>query len=60
MDITTCQQLFSADKRITSMVLMVKDNHVLARAKKDIKSQLKPPLMLQTWDEMQPETGSDD
>jgi len=55
MDITTCQQLFSADKRITSMVVMVKDNHVLPKAKKDIQSQLKAPLMLQTWDEMQPE-----
>lgn len=55
MDITVCRQLFSADNLSTSMVLMVKDNHVLPRAKKLLQEKIKPPLMLQTWEEMQPE-----
>jgi ABC-type lipoprotein release transport system permease subunit len=55
MGLQACQELFSAEDRITSLVLMVNDYHNMPQAMKQIKKVVKDPLMIQSWDEMQPE-----
>jgi ABC-type lipoprotein release transport system permease subunit len=58
MDLKTCQTFFSAQNRLTSLVLMVKDHYHLPAAMRHLKSKIKPPFMIMSWDELQPELVS--
>jgi len=58
MDLKTCQSFFSAQNRLTSLVLMVKDHYHLPTAMRHLKSEIKPPFMIMSWDELQPELVS--
>ena len=55
MEMKTCQQFFSADHHVTSLVLMVKDHYKLPKAMRHLKAQIKSPFMVMSWDELQPE-----
>jgi len=55
MDLPACQNFFSADNRISSLVLMVKDHYHLPRAMKHLKKKILPPYMVMSWNELQPE-----
>jgi ABC-type lipoprotein release transport system permease subunit len=58
MDLNTCQSFFSAPKRLTSLVLMVKDHYHLPAAMRHLKTEVKSPYMIMSWDELQPELVS--
>jgi len=55
MDLATCQNYFGADNMITSLVVMVEDHYDLPKAMRHLKSKIKSPLMVMSWDELQPE-----
>nr|MBC8488025.1 ABC transporter permease [Bacteroidota bacterium] len=55
MDLATCQNYFGADNMITSLVIMVEDHYDLPKAMRHLKSKIKSPLMVMSWDELQPE-----
>jgi len=55
MDLATCQNYFGADNMITSLVVMVEDHYDLPKAMRYLKSKIKSPLMVMSWDELQPE-----
>jgi len=55
MDLNLAQDLYSAPNRITSLVLMVKDHYHMPPAKKALKSFIRSPYRLMSWDEMEPE-----
>jgi ABC-type lipoprotein release transport system permease subunit len=55
MDIAVCQELFSAENRLTSLVLMVKDHYALPGVMKRLQKQIHTPFMVKSWAEMQPE-----
>lgn len=58
MDLVNCQELFGAEEKITSLVVMVNDHYDLATAMRKLKSTIKEPLIAKSWDEMQPELVS--
>ncbi len=55
MDIKSCQSLFGAPNRVTSLIVMVEDHYDLPAAMHDLKKEIHSPLMAKSWDEMQPE-----
>ncbi len=55
MTLTASQDLFSAPNRLSSIVLMVESNHQLTRALRQLKKDIKPPFMVRSWAELQPE-----
>ncbi|MCD4788674.1 MAG: ABC transporter permease [Bacteroidales bacterium] len=55
MDLATCQNYFGADNMITSLIVMVEDHYDLPKAMRYLKSKIKSPLMVMSWDELQPE-----
>jgi len=55
LDIKACQELFGATNRITSLIVMVKDHYDLPAAMKDLRTNIKSPLMVKSWAELQPE-----
>ncbi|MCF6171031.1 MAG: ABC transporter permease [Bacteroidales bacterium] len=58
MSITNCQELFSAENRLTSLVIMVKDHYELPGVMKQLKKKITAPFMVMSWDELQPELVS--
>lgn len=54
MTLLACQELFSAPGRISSLVLMVKDNYQLPSTLNHLKKEIKPPMMVMSWQELQP------
>lgn len=58
IELSTCQQYFSAPNRLTSLVLMVEDHYHLPAALKHLKKEIKPPFLLMSWSELQPELVS--
>ncbi len=54
MPLNSCQQLFSAPNRLSSLVLMLHDNYQLPSALSHLKSKIKPPFMIRSWEELQP------
>ena len=58
MDIATCQNLFSAENRLTSLVIMVEDHYQLPGVMKQLKKKITAPFMVMSWDELQPELVS--
>lgn len=55
MTLKSCQELFSAPDRLSSVVLMVKDNYHLPPTLKHLKKDIKKPYMVMSWQELQPE-----
>ena len=55
MDISICQELFSAENRLTSLVLMVKDHYELPKVMSRLQKEITTPFMAMSWAEMQPE-----
>lgn len=52
MDVTNCQDLFSAPDRLTSIVIMVKNSDDVASAKKELVSKLGPEYEVMDWKEI--------
>ncbi|WP_461630529.1 ABC transporter permease [Labilibaculum euxinus] len=55
MSLAKCQEFFSAENRLTSLVINVADNDVMKRAFHDLKKKMKAPYSIMSWEEMQPE-----
>jgi len=55
MTLQSCQELFSAPDRLSSIVLMVEDNYHLHATLKHLKKDIKSPFMVRSWQELQPE-----
>lgn len=55
MTLQSCQELFSAPDRLSSIVLMVEDNYQLPATLKNLKKDIKTPFMVMSWQELQPE-----
>ncbi len=55
MTLTASQELFSAPNRLSSMVLMIENNHHMPPILKHLKKEVKPPFMVMSWEELQPE-----
>ena len=58
MSLATAQYFFSAENRITSLVIMVNDHYSLPKAMSNLKKLTKKPLTVMSWDELQPELVS--
>jgi len=58
MELKTSQDFFTAPNRLTSLVMMVKDHYHLPAAIKFLKKEIKPPFMVMSWAELQPELVS--
>jgi ABC-type lipoprotein release transport system permease subunit len=58
MELKTSQEFFSAPNRLTSIVMMVKDHYHLPEAMRLLKKEIKPPFMVMSWAELQPELVS--
>ncbi len=54
MTLQASQELFSAPDRLSSLVLMVKDNYQLPSTLRHLKKEIKPPMMVMSWQELQP------
>jgi ABC-type lipoprotein release transport system permease subunit len=52
MDITTCQELFAADDRLTSMVIMLKNSNEVPRVKGELISLLGSDFEVMDWKEL--------
>lgn len=55
LSIDQAQELFGAQERISSLIIMVQDHHDLPEAMDYLKKNLEPPLVARSWDELQPE-----
>jgi ABC-type lipoprotein release transport system permease subunit len=55
MTLNASQELFSAPNRLSSLVLMLEDNYHLPPALRHLKKEVKSPLMVRSWQELQPE-----
>jgi len=55
MDLGHCQEFFSAEDRLTALVLMVNDPYDLVPAMQQLNPVITSPYHAMTWDEMQPE-----
>tara|TARA_R110002050_G_scaffold152777_1_gene280277 strand:- start:19133 stop:20287 length:1155 start_codon:yes stop_codon:yes gene_type:complete len=55
MELENCQEFFSAYNRLTSLVVNIRDNELLARSLKAIRAGLDSPYSVMSWQEMSPE-----
>ena len=55
MEISNCQDFFTCDNRLTSLVLMVEDQYDLPRAMRQLRGIVESPFSVMSWDEMHPE-----
>ena len=55
MELSTCQEFYSAYNRVTSLVIMLKDHDDIPIALKKMKESIHAPYDVMTWGEMQPE-----
>ncbi len=55
MELENCQEFFSAYNRLTSLVVNIRDNELLARSLKAIRAGLESPYSVMSWQEMSPE-----
>ena len=55
MDIKNCQEFFSAENLVSSMIVMVEDQYDLKPAMKKLSEKISSPYAVMSWDEMQPE-----
>jgi len=55
MDIKNCQEFFTSEGRLTSMVLMVENQYQLPKAMRQLKSRIGSPYRVMSWEEMHPD-----
>ena len=55
MDLRDCQEFFSAENLVSSMIIMVEDQYDLNAAMKKLNEKISSPYAVMSWDEMQPE-----
>jgi len=55
MDIRECQEFFSADNLVSSMIIMIEDQYHLKSTMKQLNEKISSPYAIMSWDEMQPE-----
>lgn len=55
MELKTCQYFLGAENKLTSLVVNVADNKVMKRLLGKLKSEIRPPFSVMSWEEMQPE-----
>lgn len=55
MPLKICQEFFSAEDRVTSLVVMIEDQYALDKATRQLKRKINSPYRVMTWEEMQPE-----
>lgn len=55
MGIKNAQEFFGAPNMVTSLVMMVEDHYDLPRAMRLLQKEVKPPFMVMSWAELQPE-----
>lgn len=55
LDIHTCQEFFSAQGMCTSLVINLADAESLGKLLRALKTEVKDPLQVMSWEEMQPE-----
>ena len=55
MSLSKCQDFFSAENRLSSLVINVANNDVMKRTFRDLKKKIKTPYTIMSWEEMQPE-----
>ena len=55
MELSSCQEFYSAYNLVTSLVIMLKDHYDIPIALKKMKESIQPPYDIMTWAEMQPE-----
>lgn len=58
MELSTCQDFFSAPNRLSSLVIMVEDHYHLPAVMRHLKKEIKAPYMVMSWSELQPELVS--
>jgi len=55
MELSNCQDFFSAYNLVSSMIIMVEDQYDLKPALKKLKEKVESPYAVMSWDEMHPE-----
>lgn len=55
MELKTCQYFLGAENKLSSLVVNVSDNEVMKRLLGKLKSEIRPPFSVMSWEEMQPE-----
>jgi len=55
MELKTCQSFLGAENKLTSLVVNVADNDAMKRTLKNLKSEIRSPFSVMSWEEMQPE-----
>lgn len=55
MELSNCQDFYSAYNLLTSLVLMVKNQYDLPDAMKELRNEISSPFSVMSWNEMQPE-----
>jgi len=55
MELKNCQEFFSANNRLTSLVISIKDNDLLQKSLKKLRDGLDSPYSVMSWQEMSPE-----
>ncbi len=55
MELKTCQNFLGAENKLTSLVVNVADNDAMKRTLKTLKSEIRSPFSVMSWEEMQPE-----
>ena len=55
MELSSCQEFYSAYNLVTSLVIMLKDHYDIPIALKKMKESIQSPYDIMTWAEMQPE-----
>ena len=55
MEIKNCQEFFTCDDRITSLVLMVENQYKLPKAMRQLRNKIESPYSVMSWEEMHPE-----
>lgn len=54
MELSSCQEFYSAYNRVTSLVIMLKDHYDITIALEKMKGSIHAPYDIMTWEEMQP------
>lgn len=55
MELSNCQDFYSAYNLLTSLVLMVKNQYDMPDAMKELRNEISSPFSVMSWNEMQPE-----
>ncbi|HCR89826.1 MAG TPA: ABC transporter permease, partial [Prolixibacteraceae bacterium] len=55
MALPKCQEFFSAENRLTSLVVNIKDSDMMRRTLRNLKNDIQSPYSVMSWEEMQPE-----